>query len=39
MDDLNQLLHFSKLHGLGNDYIFLDAYTQDLNRLSFPAVA
>ena len=39
MDDLNQLLHFSKLHGLGNDYIFLDAITQDLSRLSFPAVA
>jgi diaminopimelate epimerase len=39
MDDLNQLLHFSKLHGLGNDYIFLDAYTQDLTRLCFPAVA
>jgi len=32
-------MEFTKLHGLGNDYLYLDALTQDLSAYSLPQLA
>jgi diaminopimelate epimerase len=33
------MIRFTKMHGLGNDYVFIDSFTQRVDRLDLPALA
>lgn len=36
---MSKTLHFTKMHGLGNDYIYVDCFAQPLNGIDRPALS